>query len=50
MEDITAWKEEIDTSVADLVVKVDAVDNHTSKSNVVDDLKQQVSLLSNKID
>jgi chaperonin cofactor prefoldin len=49
-DEISAWKAEVDASVADLVIKVDAIESHASKPTVVDDLKQQISTLSNKID
>jgi chaperonin cofactor prefoldin len=49
-DEISAWKAGVDASVADLVIKVDAIESHASKSTAVDDLKQQVSTLSTKID
>jgi hypothetical protein len=42
-EEVTAWKADIDSSVADLVAKVDAVDNFASKVDAVNDLIRKAS-------
>jgi hypothetical protein len=49
-EELSAWKDGIDTSVMDLVTKFDAVRDLSIKVDVVDELRQQVSNLSTKVD
>jgi uncharacterized protein YhaN len=44
------WKKELDSSVADLVTKVDAVEQLAGKVDSIDELHQQISNLNNKLD
>jgi methyl-accepting chemotaxis protein len=50
VEEITAWQQEVESAVTDLVTKVDSVERLSTKVNMVDELKHQVSNISNKID
>jgi hypothetical protein len=48
--EVTVWQQEVDSAVSDLAVKLDSVEQLVSKADNVDGLKQQISILSNKID
>jgi methyl-accepting chemotaxis protein len=50
VEEIAAWQQEVESAVTDLVTKVDSVERLSTKVNMVDELKHQVSNISNKID
>jgi uncharacterized protein YoxC len=49
-EELSVWKEGIDTSVMDLVAKFDAVGDLSIKVDANNELNQQVSNLSTKVD
>jgi uncharacterized protein YoxC len=49
-EELSVWKDGIDISVMDLVAKFDAVGDLSIKVDAVDELRQQVSNLSTKVD
>jgi methyl-accepting chemotaxis protein len=50
VEEIAAWQQEVESAVTNLVIKVDSVERLSTKVDMVDELKHQVSNISNKID
>jgi hypothetical protein len=49
-EELEAWKQGVDSSVANFSVKLDAVETLVGKEGIVEELKSRVSNLSNKIE
>jgi chaperonin cofactor prefoldin len=49
-DEVMDWKKELDSSIANLVTKVDVIEQLAGKVDSIDELHQQISNINNKLD